>query len=149
MGLVPGTVLKASVGPMRARGGPGGLGSVGVSERMMGSLRLEMERGSEGAFDSVATSAGNEGSLRLETDRWGGSFGFDSVAAALGIEGSFRFETERERIVWAFFGSSTTADIVGMVGCVRDFGIRIEAGRRGIARIGLGSLMEIGAEFAV
>lgn len=116
----------------------------------MGSLRLEMERGSEGAFDSVATSAGNEGSLRLETDRWGGSFGFDSVvAAALGIEGSFRFETERERIVWAFFGSSTTADIVGMLGCVRDFGIRIEAGRRGIARIGLGSLMEIGAEFAL
>lgn len=50
MGLEPGTVLKASLGPMRAWGGPQGLESVGVSESMMGSLRLEMERGSEGAF---------------------------------------------------------------------------------------------------
>lgn len=124
VGLEPEMVLKASLGPIRARGGPAGLGSGTVSERIMGSFRFETERG-------------------------GNRVGFGSAAGSVGTEGSLRFVTERERIVCAFFGSSTTVDMVEMVGCVRDFGIRIEAGRRGIARTGLGSLTGIGAEFAV
>ena len=124
VGLVPGTSLKDSFGPMRARGGPAGLGSGGVSERIMGLFRFE-------------------------ADRRGSTAGFDSVAASDGIEGSLRFATERERMVCAFFDSSTAADITEMVGCVRDFGIRIDAGRRGIARTVLGSLTGIGEECAV
>lgn len=139
---------------------------------MMGSLRLEMERGSDGAFGSGATSVGSEGSHRLDTERWDRRFGLGPGAISAGIEGSFRFETgrsdsimgfgsiamstgtfrfvtERERSVWAFFGSSATANIVGIVGCVRDFGIRMEAGRRGMMRTGLASSTGTSAEVAV
>ena len=89
------------------------------------------------------------GLSRLDAERGGSEGSFGSAAGSVGTEGSLRFETERERIVCAFFGSSTTADMLERVGCVRDFGIRIEAGRRGIARTGLGSFTGIGAEFAV